>query len=83
MTLTDLLLDMIHDGPASIAQMQDTFPQYTRQQIENALGGARRNGLIHCVRDTGNGPGVYVRGPAPDWLPNPLPVRCVWELAAV
>lgn len=80
-TLHEKLLDLVDDGPVSVAQMIGAIPEYTQEQIKNAVQWAKRKGCIHCTRGGKGGPGLYVIGPEPGWMPRPMPFKSVWDYA--
>jgi hypothetical protein len=98
MSLTSRVADLVAElGGANVDQLVAFLPEYTRDQVINAMHNARTTGLIHCngrvprkgTPRNGSMPATYYPGPAPGKEApkaafraiNSRPPASAWELA--
>lgn len=80
---TEMVVDYIEEhGPQTMPALQAAFPQFQPKRIKSGITRAVSLGRMHNVGATSRKSGVYVLGPKPGWLPNPLPPTSVWEYAS-
>jgi hypothetical protein len=88
MSNPDKVVDLIEErGPMSAIEIAAAL-EMTTKQVVNALANAALYGRAHRCGDAprlsagpGATPGVYALGPAPGWLPKPMPANSIWQVA--
>jgi hypothetical protein len=88
MSNPDKVVDLIEErGPMSAIEIAASL-EMTTKQVVNALANAALHGRAHRCGDAprlssgpGSTPGLYALGPAPGWLPKPLPANSIWQVA--
>lgn len=79
----DQIQDLLDErGPMSVAEILAAVDGFTRTNIKAAIDRCVSRGEIHSFGSRGRLPGFYKLGPAPGWMPSPMPANSVWQYAS-